>query len=90
MSELYQEKCVACRRDSPAVTAAEIGELHPTVAEWAMLEDSGIPKLERGFSFRNFRQALAFTNVGRAGRGRGTSSPGRYGVGARGRNLVDA
>lgn len=63
MSELYREKCVACRRDSPAVTAAEIGELHPTVAEWAMLDDSGIPKLERGFSFRNFRQALAFTNA---------------------------
>ena len=63
MGELYQERCVACRRDSPAVTAAEIGELHPTVAGWELLAADGIPKLERRFSFRNFRQALAFTNA---------------------------
>lgn len=63
MGELYQERCVACRRDSPAVTAAEIGELHPTVAGWELRAADGIPKLERRFSFRNFRQALAFTNA---------------------------
>lgn len=63
MGELYQERCVACRRDSPAVTADEIGELHPTVAGWELLAADGIPKLERRFSFRNFRQALAFTNA---------------------------
>lgn len=63
MDELYQERCVACRRDSPAVTAAEIDDLHPTVAAWELLAAEGIPKLERRFSFRNFRQALAFTNA---------------------------
>ena len=62
MSQLYQEKCVACRRDSPSVTAAEIGQLHPTVADWELLDDAGIPKLDRVFRFANFQQALDFTN----------------------------
>ena len=61
MTQLYQEKCVACRRDSPSVSSAEIGELHPTVAEWELLEDAGIPKLDRVFRFGNFQQALDFT-----------------------------
>ena len=63
MSQLYQEKCVACRRDSPSVTSQEIGELHPTVSDWELLDDAGIPKLDRLFSFRNFQQALDFTNA---------------------------
>ena len=63
MNQLYQEKCVACRRDSPSVTSNEIDELHPTVADWELLDDSGIPKLDRIFSFRNFQQALDFTNA---------------------------
>ena len=32
---LAREKCVACRRDSPRVTAEEIAELHPIVARLA-------------------------------------------------------
>ena len=63
MNELYQERCVACRRDSPAVTAEEIGALHPTVAEWELRDAAGIPQLDRVFSFRNFRQALTFSNA---------------------------
>ena len=62
MSELYQEKCVACRRDSPSVTDAEVKELQPTVADWDLLDDSGIPKLDRVFRFSNFQQALDFTH----------------------------
>lgn len=62
MTQLYQEKCVACRRDSPPVTEAEVGDLRPTVAEWELLDDAGIPKLDRVFRFPNFQQALDFTN----------------------------
>ena len=62
MAELYQEKCVACRRDSPSVTSEEVGDLHPTVAEWKLLDDAGIPKLDRVFRFSDFQQALDFTN----------------------------
>ena len=63
MAQLYQEKCVACRRDSPSVTDGEIQELHPTVSDWNLMNDSGVPKLDRVFSFSNFQQALTFTNT---------------------------
>ena len=62
MAELYREKCVACRRDSPSVTSEEVGDLHPTVAEWELMNDAGIPKLDRVFRFSDFQQALDFTN----------------------------
>jgi 4a-hydroxytetrahydrobiopterin dehydratase len=59
---ITSEKCVACRRDAPRVTAEEIAELHPQAPEWRILERDGIPRLERVFSFPDFVQALAFTN----------------------------
>ena len=62
MTQLYQEKCTACRRDSPSVTLDEISQLHPTVSDWELVDDGGIPKLDRVFRFSNFQQALDFTN----------------------------
>ena len=34
METLTQMKCVACRKDAPTVTDAEIAEFHPEVADW--------------------------------------------------------
>ncbi len=62
MDELIKEKCTACRRDSPRVTDAEIAELRPQIPEWTLIEREGIPRLERVFRFRNFADAVAFTN----------------------------
>ena len=62
MDELIKEKCTACRRDSPRVTDAEIAELRPQIPEWTLIERDGIPRLERLFRFRNFADAVAFTN----------------------------
>jgi 4a-hydroxytetrahydrobiopterin dehydratase len=62
MSALTEERCVACRRDAPRVTEAEIEELKPQVPEWELLERDGIPRLERVFRFPDFATALAFTN----------------------------
>lgn len=63
MSPLTEEKCVACRADAPVVTPEEIHELKPQMPDWAMIEEDGIPKLDRLFRFRNFAQALAFTSA---------------------------
>ena len=63
MAELNSERCTACRRDSPHVTDAEIAELHPVVDDWALIDESGIPKLDRQFKFNDFVNALAFTNA---------------------------
>ena len=62
MDELTKEKCTACRRDSPRVTEAEIGELRPQIPEWAFIEREGVSRLERVFRFSNFADAVAFTN----------------------------
>jgi 4a-hydroxytetrahydrobiopterin dehydratase len=62
MDELIKEKCTACRRDSPRVTDAEIAELRPQIPEWTLIEREGIPRLERVFRFRNFADAVTFTN----------------------------
>ena len=34
METLTQMKCVACRKDAPTVTDAEINEFHPQVSDW--------------------------------------------------------
>ncbi len=63
VTQLLQEKCVACRADSPHVTGEEVAQLHPQVPDWSIILEDGIRKLERMFRFPNFAQALAFTNA---------------------------
>lgn len=60
---LTEEKCVACRADAPIVTRDEIHELKPQIAEWNVIEEDEIPKLDRTFRFANFEKALQFTNA---------------------------
>ena len=62
MSDLTQFKCVPCRGDEPTVTETEIAELAPQVPDWQIVERESIRRLERVFKFKNFRQALDFTN----------------------------
>jgi len=61
MTNLTQERCVACRKDSPRVTDAEIAALKPQISAWNIVEHNEIPRLERTFRFKNFVQALDFT-----------------------------
>ena len=62
MPELAQMKCVACRGGEPTVTPDEIDALHTQIPEWHVKEVDGIKRLERVFKFKNFVQALEFTN----------------------------
>lgn len=62
MSELIREKCSACRHDSPRVTETDIVQLKLQLPDWALEEHQGVKKLERSFRFRNFAEALHFTN----------------------------
>src|SRR5215472_12347704 len=62
MGTLSAERCVACRRDSPRVTEAEIAELTREVPDWRQVERDGVARLERVFHFPSFADALAFTN----------------------------
>ncbi|HJR80440.1 MAG TPA: 4a-hydroxytetrahydrobiopterin dehydratase [Anaerolineales bacterium] len=62
MIDLARGKCVACRAGEPTVTDREIELLHPQIPEWQVKEVDGVKRLERDFRFKNFAQALEFTN----------------------------
>lgn len=62
MNTLVNEKCVACRADSPRVTTEEMQKLMPLLPEWRVVEEDGVPRLEREYKLKNFAEALAFTN----------------------------
>jgi 4a-hydroxytetrahydrobiopterin dehydratase len=62
MSDLSQMKCVAYRVGELALTETEIAEYHPQVPQWRVVEWEGIQRLERVFQFKDFAQALAFTD----------------------------
>ena len=62
MTSLNSEKCTACRRDSPPVTNEEKAELLPQIADWSLVNEQDIPKLDRVFKFKDFQMALDFTS----------------------------
>jgi 4a-hydroxytetrahydrobiopterin dehydratase len=61
-AQLEKEKCVACRPDAPKLTAEEIAALLPSVPGWGVVEVEGVPRLVRLIKFKDFGEALAFTN----------------------------
>ena len=63
MEELTEQKCVACRVGAPSVTPDEITQLHPKIPDWQIITEDGISKLDRVFKFKNFKDAIAFTDA---------------------------
>ena len=61
MSDTIPE-CEACRPDAPKLDAREIARYAAKLPEWRVETVDGVPQLHRGFKFRNFAQALAFTD----------------------------
>lgn len=62
MTNLAGMKCVACRGDEPKLTDAEIEDLLLQLHRWQVKEIDGMKRLEKVFKFKNFIQALEFTN----------------------------
>ena len=62
MATLFQKHCVACRGDEPPMTESQIYPLMPQVPDWQLKEVNGDNRLERIFKFKDFAQALAFTD----------------------------
>lgn len=62
MDNLAAGKCVACRSGEPPLSPAEIEELKVHVPQWQVVQQQGIAQLVREFKFKNFREALDFTN----------------------------
>ena len=62
MSQLNEMDCVTPSGDQPALSNAEIEAYRQLIPDWEIVEKEGINRLERAFKFKNFKQALAFTN----------------------------
>ncbi len=62
MTNLSQLKCVACRGGEPTLTEAQVYQFMPQVPEWQVKEVDGMKRLERVFKFKNFAEAIAFTD----------------------------
>ena len=62
MNKLASGKCVACRAGEPTLTDVQIQEFLPQLHEWKVNEAEGMKRLEKVFAFKNFAQALEFTN----------------------------
>ncbi|MFT5880512.1 MAG: 4a-hydroxytetrahydrobiopterin dehydratase [Moritella sp.] len=60
--QLSQKKCVACRSDSAKIENQQLAELHQEIPDWNVCERDHVMQLERVFKFKNFTQALSFTN----------------------------
>jgi 4a-hydroxytetrahydrobiopterin dehydratase len=61
MAGLTQESCVPCQGGVPTLTDREIADLLPQVAGWTVAEAGGVKRIQREFSFPDFRTAMAFT-----------------------------
>jgi 4a-hydroxytetrahydrobiopterin dehydratase len=62
MINLAAGKCVACRAGEPTLTDSEIEDLLLQINEWQVKEVNGEKRLDKVFKFKNFVQALEFTN----------------------------
>ena len=62
VTELNQIHCEACRADAPQVSDSELKELISNIPDWNIETRNGIMQLEKEFSFKNFSQAILFTN----------------------------
>ena len=62
MTSLSQSKCEACRADAPRVTDDELAELIREIPDWTPSVIDDVLRLEREFNFKNFVQAIEFTN----------------------------
>lgn len=59
---LHKQKCVPCRGGMPTLSDGEIAELRADVPDWQLTTVDGARALRRTFTFKDFAQALAFTN----------------------------
>lgn len=57
------QRCTACRPDSPPVDPQELERFLQAYPAWRIATpQAGLPQLERVYPFKNYAQALAFTN----------------------------
>ena len=59
---LAVQQCEACQAGAPKIKDDELADLIREIPDWAPIVINNVMQLERVFTFRNFKLALAFTN----------------------------
>ena len=62
MINLAAGQCVPCRGGIPPLTPAEVDDLMLHIFGWQVREMDGVDRLEKVFKFKDFLEAMAFTN----------------------------
>ena len=62
MSELGNMSCVQVKRDEPPLSSKQIEEYQTQIPDWKIVQVEGVKRLEHVYKFKNFREALEFTN----------------------------
>jgi 4a-hydroxytetrahydrobiopterin dehydratase len=62
MNELAQLHCSPIKADTPRLNEGEVSQLIAKLPGWRIYEKEGEPRLEKAFQFKNFIQAVAFTD----------------------------
>ena len=62
MNELKNKTCIPCSEGLEPMTPGDIKKLLEKIPEWEVATDDGISRLQRTFSFKDFKSAIAFTN----------------------------
>ena len=59
---LAQRTCIPCSGSLPPATPEEIAQYQLQIPHWQVIESDSVMQLQRQYGFKNFQQALAFTN----------------------------
>ena len=62
LEPLARQTCIPCSGTLPPATPEEISQHHRQVPNWQVISPGGISQLQRQYGFKNFQQALDFTN----------------------------
>jgi 4a-hydroxytetrahydrobiopterin dehydratase len=57
--DLSKKHCVPCSKSTPPLKGQELKSLFSTLRGWTLVEEN---RLEKEYPFKDFKQALAFTN----------------------------
>jgi 4a-hydroxytetrahydrobiopterin dehydratase len=62
MQELSKQGCEPCRAGAPKISDEDLKLLMPKIPDWNVIVVDGVMQLAREFGFKNFEQAMAFSN----------------------------
>ncbi len=63
MTELASNTCEACKVGAPLITDEELSSMQSDIPDWEVVSIENVKQLQREFKFKNFVEALEFTNL---------------------------